>query len=245
MTELATVHTAPATMLEVIARAARDPAVDVDKLEKLLAMRERVEAADAKKAYAAAMTKAQASMERISTDALNTHTKSRYATYAKLDKELRPIYIKNGFSLSFGTADCSKPEYVRVTCDVAHKGGHTETKFIDIPADGKGARGNDGVMTKTQAVGSGASYGMRYLLKMIFNVAIGEDDDDGNDPPDTGPEPSVLTQILDRLDAARTKSEFQALKDRIVNEPKLSEGNRQSARKAFNTRYRAVFGSEQ
>jgi len=24
------------------------------------------------------------------------------------------------------------------------------------------------------------SYGMRYLLKMIFNVAVGEDDDDGN-----------------------------------------------------------------
>lgn len=37
-------------------------------------------------------------------------------------------------------------------------------------------------MTKTHAVGAGLSYGMRYLLKMIFNVAIGEDDRDGNDP---------------------------------------------------------------
>jgi hypothetical protein len=48
-----------------------------------------------------------------------------------------------------------------------------------MPVDGKGAKGND-VMTKTHAFGSGASYGMRYLLKMIFNVAVGEDDDDGN-----------------------------------------------------------------
>ena len=32
---------------------------------------------------------------------------------------------------------------------------------------------------KTHAVGAGMSYGMRYLLKMIFNIAIGEDDDDG------------------------------------------------------------------
>jgi hypothetical protein len=47
-----------------------------------------------------------------------------------------------------------------------------------MPADGKGAKGGD-VMTKTHAAGSAMSYGMRYLLKMIFNVAVGEDDDDG------------------------------------------------------------------
>jgi hypothetical protein len=48
-----------------------------------------------------------------------------------------------------------------------------------MPADGKGARGGD-VMTKTHATGSAASYGMRYLLKMIFNIAVAEADDDGN-----------------------------------------------------------------
>jgi hypothetical protein len=50
-----------------------------------------------------------------------------------------------------------------------------------MPADGKGAKGGD-VMTKTHATGAAMSYGMRYLLKMIFNVAIGEDDKDGNAP---------------------------------------------------------------
>ena len=34
----------------------------------------------------------------------------------------------------------------------------------------------------THATGSAVSYGQRYLLKMIFNVAVGEDDRDGNDP---------------------------------------------------------------
>lgn len=34
-------------------------------------------------------------------------------------------------------------------------------------------------MTKTHAMGSGVSYGMRYLLRMIFNLAI-DQDDDGN-----------------------------------------------------------------
>lgn len=45
-----------------------------------------------------------------------------------------------------------------------------------MPADGKGAKGGD-VMTKTHAAGSAMSYGQRYLLKMIFNLAVGDDDD--------------------------------------------------------------------
>jgi hypothetical protein len=67
---------------------------------------------------------------------------------------------------------------MRVLCDVS-RGGHVKTYQIDMPADGKGAKGGD-VMTKTHAAGAAASYGMRYLLKMIFNVAVGEDDNDGN-----------------------------------------------------------------
>ena len=55
-----------------------------------------------------------------------------------------------------------------------------------MPADGKGARGND-VMTKTHATGSAVSYGMRYLLRMIFNISVGEHDDDGNLAGNRGP----------------------------------------------------------
>jgi len=62
---------------------------------------------------------------------------------------------------------------------LSHASGHTRTYSCDMPADGKGAKGND-VMTKTHAAGSAMSYGQRYLLKLIFNVAIGEQDDDGN-----------------------------------------------------------------
>ena len=45
--------------------------------------------------------------------------------------------------------------------------------------NGKGAKGGD-VMTRTHATGAALSYGMRYLLRMIFNVAVGEGDTDGN-----------------------------------------------------------------
>lgn len=168
-----------AALLAVIERAARDASVDIDKLEKLLAMRERMEQRKAEQDFHAAMTAAQTEMRAVSTDAVNPQTRSRYATYAALDRALRPIYTKHGFSLSFDTADGAPPDWVRVVCDVAC-GGHARRYHVDMPADGIGAKGG-AVMTRTHATGSAITYGRRYLLLMIFNIAVGEvEDDDGN-----------------------------------------------------------------
>jgi len=166
-------------LIQVISKAASDPTVDVNKLERLMEMHERITAREAQKAYTQAMAACQAEIRQVAPDADNPQTRSKYATYAKLDSVLRPIYTKHGFALEFGEQDSPKAEHVRVTCDVSHIGGHTKTYHRDMPADGKGAKGGD-VMTKTHAAGAAGSYGARYLLKGIFNVAIGEYDNDGN-----------------------------------------------------------------
>lgn len=171
-----------AAIFQIIERAARDPNVDVDKMERLYAMQERALSRHAEQAFNEAMKAAQAEMRAIGADANNSQTKSKYATYAKLDSVLRPIYTKHGFSVSFDEDDSPKAEHIRVLAYVAHEAGFTRTYRKDMPADGKGAKGGD-VMTKTHATGAAASYGMRYLLKGIFNVAVGEDDTDGNTPP--------------------------------------------------------------
>ncbi len=92
---------------------------------------------------------------------------------------MRPIYTANGFALSFDEGE-SEAETSLVLCYVSHKDGHSKVYRKKMAADGKGAKGGD-VMTKTHASGAAMSYGMRYLLKGIFNVAIGEEDKDGND----------------------------------------------------------------
>jgi hypothetical protein len=171
-----------AAIFQIIERAARDPNVDLDKMERLMAMRERELNRSAEQAFNEAMKAAQAEMRTIGVDANNSQTRSKYATYAKLDSILRPIYTKHGFSVSFDEDDSPKAEHIRVLAYVAHEAGFTRTYRKDMPADGKGAKGGD-VMTKTHAAGAAASYGMRYLLKGIFNVAVGEDDADGNAPP--------------------------------------------------------------
>lgn len=191
--------------LAMIERAARDPAVDIDKMERLMAMRERSLAVGAEQAFNAAMTAAQTEIGRIPANKLNPQTKSMYATYDQLDKVLRPIYTKHGFALSFdeGDAPADKPEYVRVLCYVSHVGGHTRTYRRDMPADGKGAKGGD-VMTKTHAAGAAGSYGARYILKNIFNVAIGDDDKDGNTPPEKAITEKQAMDLNDMLEATET-----------------------------------------
>lgn len=188
-----------AAVLQMIERVALNPNADIDKLERLLTMRRDIEAQQAEQAFNAAMRAAQSEMGRIAADAKNSQTNSRYATYEKLDRVLRPIYTKHGFSLSFDEGDSDKPDHIRVLCRVAHDAGHTHIYRKDMPADGKGAKGGD-VMTKTHAAGAAASYGARYLLKGIFNVAIGEEDKDGNDP--TPPKTITEEQIMALRDLA-------------------------------------------
>jgi hypothetical protein len=191
-----------AAVLSIIERAARDPSVDIDKLKQLMEMREKVEMQAAERAFNTAMKAAQAEMRPVSADAENPQTRSRYATYAKLDRALRPIYTKHGFALSFDEADSPKPDHIRVLCYVTHDGGFTRTYRKDMPADGKGAKGGD-VMTKTHATGAAASYGSRYLLKGIFNVAVGEDDRDGNEPAGVISQEQLeeLIRLADSIDA--------------------------------------------
>lgn len=184
----------PDPILQMISDAARDPSVDINKMRALMEMKREAMQEVARVAYAEAMNKVQDAIKPIATDANNPSTKSKYATYHALDKALRPIYTAHGFSLNFDTADPPAPDTVRVVCDLTHVQGHERRYKVDMPADGKGAKGGD-VMTKTHATGSALSYGMRYLLKMIFNIAIVADDD-GNAAGETPISPEQRDELI-------------------------------------------------
>lgn len=168
-------------LISMVERAAANPEVDVEKMERLVAMRNAEIARVALLEYNEALNKAQGEMGRIKSDKKNSHTGSWYATFASLDRTLRPIYVANGFSITWSSrVDGAQPNCIIVTGKLAHRGGHTEDFEIEMPADGKGPKG-DNVMTRTHATGSGFTYGKRYLLKGMFNIAEAEEiDDDGN-----------------------------------------------------------------
>ena len=149
-------------------RMAKDPNVDVSKFERLVALFERGEARKSETAFNAAMSAAQREMRPVAADAFNPSTRSKYASYEAIHSALRPIYTAHGFGLSFNTAEASgmRGPRLMIKCLVTHEMGHSREYQIEMPADGKGARGSD-VMTKTHAVG---------LSRQLRDALLAEDD---------------------------------------------------------------------
>lgn len=231
---------APLTILDVVARAISDPNTDVEKLDKVLGLYERMKGIEVRQAYDEAMCACQAEMRPVATDASNPQTKSRYASYATLDKALRPIYTRHGFALAFDTDESTKPEHVRVLCRVS-RSGHKETHHIDMPADGKGAKGGD-VMTKTHATGAAVSYGKRYLLGMVFNIAVGEDTD-GNGPPAS--EAPTVTAAIRSIVACKSEAALIAWHaGNAAMIKSLPSDQHDAIVRAFNARRRELRGAK-
>ncbi len=165
-----------AALVSAIANAARDPNVDVEKMERLWAMHEKMQDRQAEQAFYESMKAAQSEMPTIGKDRHNTQTNSDYATLDAINQRITPIYTRHGFSLTFDTTDSPLADHVRVVCRVLHRDGHSKTYSYDTPMDATGIGGKVN-KTPTHARGSAITYGRRYLTLMIFNLSTGYDDD--------------------------------------------------------------------
>ena len=167
----------PLTPMDLLQVAlSKDAAIDV--IEKLAALQREERAYNALIDFNDALNRVQDKIKQVAPDLNNPQTSSKYASYEAIDRVIRPIYSREGFSLSFTHADCPKADHVRVIARLALR-AHIEHYQIDMPIPIKGPKGND-VMTATHATAAGDSYAKRYLVKDIFNIAIGEGDNDGN-----------------------------------------------------------------
>lgn len=182
---------ADAPMVAMIERIVMDPSIPIDRLEQMLAMKERMEdraredaERQAKKAYFAAMSKCQAELPVVVKNQKNTHTSSKYADLAAIEQQAMPVIHKHGFAVSFQPDGYNDKGELRVLWEISHEEGHSRNGVGEIPVDNAGSQGKVN-KTGTQAFGSTATYGRRYLLCMLFNISTG-DDLDGNRNKDTG-----------------------------------------------------------
>ena len=189
-----------------------DKGANIETIERLVALHNQMEEREAKASFDEAMNAAQKEMEPVRTNAENPQTRSRYATYKAIDKIMRPIYTRHGFSLSFNTEDTANEAVVKIVCYVAR--GKYERKYqLVMPSDGKGARGGD-VMTKTHATGAALTYGKRYLLCDIFNIVIG-DDKDGNVYESSGEKIEWIQNAKDRAELKRIYQDAYAEAEKV------------------------------
>lgn len=177
-TQVAEVITAgPSSIMEVIGRAASDPNTDVDKLERLLQMYERITDRDAKAAYSAALAQMQPELPiitekgRISTDKGAT-TQSTFAKWEDINEAIKPVLAAHGFGLSFRTGTTPENK-ITVTGILSHREGHQEETTLILPHDSSGNK------NAVQAVGSSTSYGKRYTASALLNITSRGEDDDG------------------------------------------------------------------
>lgn len=168
-TPIAAASTGNDAWLAMIERAARDPAVDISKMERLFQMRSETLAREARAEYLRALSAMQAELPAAARNG-RAHNDKAYARFEDIIEALRPILHKHGFSLTYRIEQDDKA--MIVTGVLGHSGGHSESTSMKLPADTSGAK------NAVQAWGSSASYGKRYVTLTLTGIAT-DDDDDG------------------------------------------------------------------
>lgn len=199
---------AAASPMELIARAVSSGATP-ETLERLMALQERWQAAQAKSDFDKAIAAAKAEIPRIiknkATDfeskRTGTSTSYRYETLPALAAALDPVLNKYGLNYRFSSK--SEGQAISVTCIISHVSGHREETTLQCAPD------NTGNKNSVQAIGSATTYLQRYTLKLALGISA-SDDDDGKG----GPAPEMSMSI--------TAEQFQELRD-LLEQSKSKE----------------------
>lgn len=193
-------NTETTAIISMLERAARDPQVDIEKMERLFQMHAAAEARRAKTAFLAAFSMLQSELP-AAVRAGTGHNNKKYARYEDLVETLRPHLKTHGFSLSH-RVDTSGNQ-IKVTGILGHKDGHSEETQFSAPPDTSGNK------TAIHAIASTISYGKRYVTLTLTGIATENEDDDAKaaTAPETISEEQAM-QLRELLEA--TSSNEQA-----------------------------------
>lgn len=163
-------------MIVMIMDAARDKSIDIDKLERLVAMQERMVAEQKRLAFDDAMTRLQAKMPQFTQFGAGKNNK--FAKYEDIDIVLRPKLAEEGFNLSFSEEARTETTvtYVLEVSRAGHSKFHRMTCSVDRAAKNQAGAS---IRPAIQDDGSTASYARRYLLKLALNIVETGEDTDG------------------------------------------------------------------
>lgn len=188
-------------MVSMIERVAMDPNADVDKLERMLAMKERMEVDQAKKDFNQALAEAQAAMPKVAANHRNDQTKSNYAKLHDIYDACKPIAAEYGFSFNAVPVAGGASGFINMKWTL-RRGSHVESEVSEVPIDDKGMKGTAN-KTQTHAYGSTTSYGRRYLFCAVFDIAIGDDNDGNNQQAGQAPiTPDQFIKLRDKIELA-------------------------------------------
>ena len=200
-------------VLALIDRLALDPHADVEKLDRMMAMYERLKAKEAELAFNRAKGRILKKLTGIKIiknrpvlpesdnggPQKGTAEAFKYAPLEEIDKHLRPLLAEEEMDLSYSDEPCEGGG-ILIRGRLKHlPSGHYEDSFMPAPPDTTGGKSN------VQAVGSTNSFLRRYVACNIFNIVVVGDDDDGSGG--TLDEAQTNT-IVDLIKKAKTGPKF-------------------------------------
>jgi hypothetical protein len=166
----------------------------IEELEKLMDLKERHEAAEAKKAFDQAMAgfrgeavqilkRKKAGFEHKSGGG---YTEYHFADLADCVDDAVPALSKWGLSHDWNTEQLDGG-VVKVTCTLTHAMGHSKSTSLQASPDTTGSKNN------IQAIGSTVNYLERYTFLAVTGLAAKGQDDDGAGAGSSGDASKVIT----------------------------------------------------
>ena len=161
--------------MTAIERFVLDPRVDVEKLERVIALQERARTEGSRVAFFSAMSKLQAALPKIGKGGKiyrkgGAQLRNRYSKMGDdILPVIKPLLAVHGFSIRWRTGffvEDSK-RMIRVTGLLSHELGWSEESVFEAPPDVHDSR------NYVQSLGSTISYGHRYTMVDLLQFGNG------------------------------------------------------------------------
>lgn len=173
-TDVVPLGNAPAvlTPMDMIANAVSSGA-GIDMLERLMALQERYEAAQAKKAFIEAKAAFKSENVIVTKDKDNKQYNSKYASIGNLVNTVNAALAKHGLDAAW---EIEQGEKITVTCVLSHRDGHSVRAAIFASPDTSGQK------NPIQQIKSAITYLRVATFEAVTGIATNEGsaDDDGN-----------------------------------------------------------------
>ncbi len=175
--------TGPSRLLEMA--VAQD--LDIDKLEKLVAMQERFDAREARKAFYAALSRFQSIIPEIKktktvsfiSKRTGEKTEYNYAPLPSMIEQVKGALYECGLAYRW---EISENDEIEVTYHLTHVDGHSEQTTMTAPIDTSGSK------NAVQGKASTVQYLKRYTMEGGLGLAAADDNDAVDvDNPTTSP----------------------------------------------------------
>lgn len=193
------VHTGNSGFNDVVALLQQRPDINPETIHRLIDANERILDRQAEIDFNEAMGRLQPKLPVI--EKTTQASKHKYAKHEHLEVQIRHLYTEEGFAPTY-TAEDGKDGFQTFYGTLSHKSGHSRVHKITLPMDEVNASKN-----KVQASVATFTYAQRVLLKMMFNLVIKDEDEDGELYKFSDIDEAQFNEIMRLIDESKTDTQ--------------------------------------